>query len=328
MNNIIKKSLQWTCFFSLALIAFSCKTTKDTAKTMGAKADTATMASDYGLEDALLWEISGKGLQQPSYLFGTIHLIDKESFYWPKGVLSAFESAEAVAFEIDMNQMAMDDMADMGSMMSIMTKAFMADGKTLKDLYSAEDYKVVKDHFADQGLPMMLLERIKPMFLTVFASGDVEMGKGLADQASTKSYEMELFSLAQDSDKPVSGLETIEYQMSVFDSIPLDTQASMLLETIKSSDTEDDAFKEMIQMYVDQKINDMVSFVSDDEMGIAGFEDVLLYTRNKNWIPVMEDKMKSQRYFFAVGAGHLAGKDGVIDLLKKTGYTLKPLSHK
>ena len=59
---------------------------------------------------------------------------------------------------------------------------------------------------------------------------------------------------------------------------------------------------------------------------IDGYEDVLLYTRNKNWIPIMEEKMKAHKTFFAVGAGHLGGKNGVIDLLKKAGYKLTPLS--
>ena len=216
-------------------------------------------------------------------------------------------------------------MFDMGKAMGMMTKAFMSDGQTLRDLYSEEDYNLIKAHFEDLGLPMMLLERIKPMFLTVFASGDVEMGKGLGEQESTKSYEMELYALAQESNMDVSGLETIEYQMSVFDSIPMEVQGQMLLETIKS-DEEDDAFKEMIKIYTSQNINAMVTMMSEDE-GIGGFEDILLYTRNKNWIPVIEEKMRDTQHFFAVGAGHLGGKDGVIDLLKKEGYTLSPLSH-
>ena len=291
----------------------SCKTTKDVVN---------NKVENYHLEDALLWQIDGNGLQEPSYLYGTIHMIDKESFYYPAGVLTAFEDAEKVAFEVDL-----DDMFDMSKAMGMMTKAFMADGKTLKDLYSAEDYAVVNGHFQELGLPMMILEKLKPMFLTVFATGDVDISGGFGGaESSTKSYEMELYALAQEAKKDVEGLETIEYQLSVFDSIPLEYQAEMLLETIKTSDTEDDSFKEMVDMYVNQNINDMITFMSEEEEGIAGFEDVLLYTRNKNWIPVISEKMAANQYFFAVGAGHLAGKDGVIDLLKKAGYKLTPLS--
>lgn len=301
----------------------ACKSTKG-VNDRSASETVVVQKENYDLEKALLWKIEGKGLTEPSYLFGTIHMIEKESFFWPQGTLAALEDAEKVAFEIDL-----DDMFDMGAQMGLLTKAFMADGKTLKDLYSEEDYTFVKEHFDGMGIPMFFMEKLKPMFLTVFASGDVEFGKGFGAESNIKSYEMELYSLAQDSDKDVSGLETMEYQMSVFDSIPYEAQAEMLLETIKGSDTEDDTFKEMIEMYRNQDISRMVTFMSEvEEGGIEGYEDVLLYTRNKNWIPVMAEKMTGAQTFFAVGAGHLGGKNGVIDLLKKKGYKLTPLSHK
>ena len=318
------QSARWAplCMTMLAIIlgAISCKSTKQLSESSAA---TTPSVANYDLENALLWKIEGKGLTAPSYLFGTIHMIDQENFFWPEGTLSALETADRVSFEIDL-----DDMFDMGAQMGLLTKAFMADGKTLKDLYTDEEYAFVKSHFDGMGIPMFFMEKLKPMFLTVFASGDVEFGKGFGDDSSIKSYEMELYSLAQESGKDVSGLETIEYQMSVFDSIPYEAQADMLLETIKSSDTEDDTFKEMINMYTSQDITSMVSFMSEmEEGGIEGFEDVLLYTRNKNWIPIMAEKMAAHKMFFAVGAGHLGGKNGVIDLLKKEGYTLTPISH-
>lgn len=321
LNNLVR--IKWLLLCSVVLAAMSCKTTKDAAQSTSAQlpAKTAVAEKDYTLEKALLWKIEGKGLAKPSYLFGTIHLINKESFFWPKGVLAAFDEAEKVSFEVDL-----DNMFDMGKAMAMMTKAFMPNGQTLKDIYSPEDYKFVSDHFNEMGLPMMMMERIKPMFLTVFASGDVEMGKGLGEQSATKSYEMELYDLCKESEKDVSGLETVDYQMSIFDSIPIPVQAEMLIESLKSTDEDNDMFKEMIAMYTDQDINKMVSFMSEEEGGIAGFEDLMLYTRNKNWIPVMEGKMKEATHFFAVGAGHLGGKDGVIDLLQSVGYTMTPLS--
>jgi uncharacterized protein YbaP (TraB family) len=287
---------------------YSCKSTK------------APSVENTTFDNSLLWKIEGNGLSKASYLFGTIHMIDKESFYWPQGTLTALDAAEKVVFEIDL-----DDMFDMSKAMGLMNKAFMNDGKTLKDFYNEEDYSLVKAHFEDMGIPFFMMQKMKPMFLTVFASGDIKPGEGLNGDGDIKSYEMELYSIAQESKKDVSGLETIDYQISVFDSIPYQEQADMLLQTIKSSDTEDDSFKQMIEMYTSQDINAMISSMSDEE-GIAGNEDVLLYNRNRNWIPIMADKMKSNSTFFAVGAGHLAGKNGVLDLLNKEGYQLTPLS--
>lgn len=299
--------------FALAIIfIFSCKTTQQA---------TVEKEVSYDLENALLWKIEGEELAEPSYLFGTIHLIQSDKFFWPDGTLAAFEESENVVFEVDL-----DDMFDLSKQMGLLTKAFMSGGQSLKDFYSDEDYKVVKNHFDGMGIPLFFLEKIKPMFLTVFASGDIDMSGGLSGSSSVKSYEMEIYELCQTSNKEVDGLETLEFQMSVFDSIPYQVQADMLLETIKSSDTDNDAFKEMVQMYLDQDINKMVDAM-DDEGGIGGYEDILLFQRNKNWIPLIGDMMQKNQTFFAVGAGHLGGKDGVIDLLKKAGYKLTPISH-
>lgn len=312
MTNRVKHFLY--LLLAITFISTSCKSTKDG---MVEKVE----ANAYKpLTNSLLWKIDGNGLTSPSYLYGTIHLIDADSYYLPKGTLAAIDNTKKMVFEIDMNEMS-----DMGAMMGLMNKAFMNDNMTLKDLISEEDYKLVDAHFSELGLPLMMLERMKPMFLTVFASGDMDP-TGL-QSGSMKSYEMEFMEIAKSSDKPIAGLETIEFQMSVFDSIPYTAQAEMLVETIKSGDTESSEFDQMIQMYKDQKINDMVSMISDEDEQLSDYEDILLNKRNEAWISGMKTMMNEMPVFFAVGAGHLAGQRGVINLLRKEGYKLTPLSH-
>ena len=293
----------------------SCKTTKDG---LSQKLETELYQP---LTNALLWKIEGQGITEPSYLYGTIHLIDSDAFYLPNGTLAAIDNTKKMVFEIDMNEMS-----DMSNMMSIMNKAFMNDGKTLKDLVSEEDYKMVDAHFAKIGMPLMMLERMKPMFLTVFASGDMDPS-GLQN-GSMKSYEMEFMDIAKSSNMPMAGLETIEFQMSVFDSIPYQAQADMLIETIKAGDSGSDQMKEMVEMYKSQNINAMIAMITDEGEQLSEYEDVLLSKRNTAWISGMKTMMSEMPTFFAVGAGHLAGKKGVINLLKKEGYKLTPVSHK
>ncbi len=310
-NMYIAKGLLFS--FALLMLA-SCGSTKGA---MAAKDSNAYQP----LENSLLWKIEGKDAVAPSYLYGTIHMIGADDFFLPTGTMSAIDAADQVVFEIDMNEMS-----DMGTMMGLMSKAFMKDGKTISDLLSAEDYKLLESKFEKLGLPMMMLERIKPAFLTVFA---YDMDPSGMQNGSIKSYEMEFFEMANNSKKPVSGLETIEFQMSVFDSISYEDQAKMLVDALKAGDSENDDFKVMTDMYLSQNINAMVEMIDDDEvMGSEGSNDILLTGRNKNWIPVMSDLMKTKKVFFAVGAAHLAGKTGVINLLKKEGYTLTPISHK
>lgn len=276
----------------------------------------------YGkLEKSLLWKIEGNDIAAPSYLYGTIHMINAEDYFLPDGTLSAIDASDQMVFEIDMNEMN-----DMSAIMGIMGQAFMKDGKTLSDLLSAEDYQLVSDHFKKIGLPLMMLERIKPAFLSVFAA---DMDPQGMQNGSIKSYEMEFFKMAEETSKPVAGLETIEYQMSVFDQIPYEDQAQMLIDAIKSGDSGADQFKQMVEIYKAQDIQGMISMFEEDEtMSSGNNNDLLLVQRNKNWIPIMSEMMKTQKVFFAVGAGHLAGKDGVIHLLRKAGYKLTPMNTK
>jgi len=269
-------------------------------------------------ENTLLWEISGKDLDQSSFLYGTIHMINKNDFVMTEATKSAFEKAKLVTFEINL-----EEMTNMAAMMPLMMKAFMANDTTLQDLLSEEDYRLVSGHFEKLGLPMMLLNRIKPMFLSALTSEDAL--KMSEEPGEVVSYEMEFMEMARQQGKTMAGLETAEYQMSMFDSIPYRAQAEMLVEGIQTGDTGNDQFKKMIELYKSQDLQGLQEMLSSDESGVAEYEDLLLLQRNRNWIPVMEKMMAGQTVFFAVGAGHLAGEEGVIALLRKEGYTLKPI---
>ncbi len=273
-------------------------------------------------DKSLLWEISGAELETPSFLFGTIHMINKSDFFLTESTKTALSSTEKITFEINM-----EDMGNITSLMPVMMKMFMADGKTLKDLYTEEEYKLVKAHFEKLGLPLAFLGRIKPMFLSMMASEDAMSMQNSTESGEIVSYEMELMKLAQEEEKAVDGLETAEFQMSLFDSIPYDVQAQMLMATIESNDTtsESSQLEEMVKMYKDQDIQGMQRMVKGDEGGISDYEELLLLRRNRNWIPVMEEMMADKPTFFAVGAGHLGGEEGVIALLRKAGYTVSPI---
>jgi len=204
-----------------------------------------------------------------------------------------------------------------------MQKAYMKGDTSLSDLLTEEDYGVVKAHFKEKGLPLFLLERIKPMFLSVFASDDFDPSS--LQSGGLKSYELEFAEIAKSGGKGTGGLETVDYQIAVFDAIPYHDQADMLLEAIKASGSDDDSFDELVTLYKEQDIYGLYEMLKGDE-SIGEFEDVLLNQRNKNWIPLMKEEMLNQRTFFAVGAGHLGGQFGVIQLLQDAGYKLRPLS--
>lgn len=275
------------------------------------------------LEHSLLWEISHPEIPANSYLFGTIHMIDASKYFLPKGLLSSIDQTNQVVFEIDMR-----DMNDMSTMMSMMSKVMMNGDTTLKDLLSEAEYGEVQSFFQKKGMPLMFLERMKPLFLSALTSFD-EMPQQSTDMSGTfmmngmKSYEMELTSIAEAADKEIGGVETIEFQLSVFDKISYQEQAQYLLESIRMTDEGMDGMEAITEMYLSQDIEKMASSMSEESGGGTLMETVLLTERNEKWIPIMAKMMKEQPTLFAVGAGHLGGDKGVIRLLRKAGYQVQ-----
>jgi uncharacterized protein len=270
-------------------------------------------------EKNLLWKISGMGLKKPSHLFGTIHMIPKEDFTLTPRVKDALEDAKRVAFEIDMK-----DMTNIFAQFSMLTKAMMRDGKKLRDLLSAEDYALVKQKMTDKGLPLNMFERVKPMFLSMALSN--EDGGDPTKGGAVTSVEMELYKVARSRQMESAGLETMGYQMGLFDQIPYDVQAKMLVESLRSTDTDaqggEDDFTKMVKLYLAQDIAAMQALIAT-EQGMKEYEDILLNQRNRNWIPVMGQLMQQKPTFFAVGAGHLGGSEGVVALLRRAGYKVE-----
>ena len=205
----------------------------------------------------------------------------------------------------------------------------MKNSTTLKDLLEPEDYKRVHQFILDSmGMPSYLagmMEKVKPMFLSEMVGMDMSsMDKGSmggTDENST-SYEMEFNEMAKERKMETKGLETVAYQLSIFDSIPYKDQALMLLDAIDNGGEEEaEALDELTQMYVNQDINGLNRMINGDG-DLSNYTEILLVNRNKNWIPIMGKMASKKTTFFAVGAGHLPGKEGVIRLLRAAGYTV------
>ena len=293
----------------ISLFLFSCKTSSHNQKKV-------KESENYIFDNALLWKVEGQGLKYPSYIFGTIHLIKDEDFFLPAGFSNAFDQVQEIVFEIDMKQTE-----DMSLMMKILPKLMMKGDTTLKDLLTDEDYAILQKRLSKSGIPPFLTDKIKPMFLSMLGDSDINFAS--MQEGKYKSYEMELLQMAKAKNKTTGGLETIEYQISVMDSIPYKEQAKMLMEEIKDSENKESQTQDLIEKYKKQDIQALYSGIHSDE--ISKYEKILLYNRNKNWIPLMIKFMNEKPVMFAVGAGHLAGKNGILMLLKKKGYKLIPI---
>ncbi len=264
---------------------------------------------------SLLWEISGNGLPRPSYVFGTMHLMCAEDALLSDSLDFAIQKAGNVYFEIDMD--------NMGEMMGLFKFIRMRDGKKLSDFLTPAEYERVKKYFASSKsiLPLSMMERFKPYFIASMIS-ETRM-----PCESKNGMEEVILKAAKSAKKEVKGLESIEFQASVFDSIPYADQAKDLLKTIDSAGVEDSSTARMLSVYRSQDMDGIEKLTVEEEGGVASFLDLFLYGRNARWIPLMEKAMKENSTLFAVGAAHLPGKKGVLDLLRQAGYTVRPMKH-
>ncbi|MEI7470840.1 MAG: TraB/GumN family protein [Chitinophagaceae bacterium] len=266
-------------------------------------------------DNTLLWEVSGAGLERPSYLFGTFHLMCKSDIHFSPALRTALQAAKLVYMEMDMD----DPSVLLGGMLLMNMK----DGKELKDFYTAEEYKKVEIFFRDTiGTPLQLFKRMKPMMLESMLYPKMMPCKTMS------GVEEELMKMAKIDKKEIKGLETIEFQSSVFDSIPYAEQAKDLLKTIDSMAAYRQYFDTMLTVYKSQQIDEIEKMFNKSEFGMEDNKDLLLDKRNKNWVLQLKKIMQEQSIFVAVGAGHLPGSMGLIQLLRKEGYTLKPLLNK
>lgn len=260
------------------------------------------------LEKSLLWEISGNGLTESSYLYGTIHMTCDAKL--DEDILKALDDTKLLVLELDMDDPEMQ--------MTMMKGLYMKDGKTLKDLVNEEDYEIISKFVKEQmGFSLDALGTIKPFFITAMFYPKL-LG------CPVQSYEQALMDVAHKQKEEVLGLETVEEQLNVFDEIPYKDQAADLLSSAKDNLAYDrESFEKLLKYYDNEDIEGMIKMMEDDKnRATSKHSDKMLDDRNKNWIAKIGDFSKEQPTFFGVGAAHLAGENGVIKLLRKAGYTV------
>jgi uncharacterized protein YbaP (TraB family) len=264
----------------------------------------------FSQNSSLLWKLEGKNLKKSSYLFGTIHLIPAKDYFVPKGLDEAFNKSELLVGEMDLS--------DLSSMtMEMMSNLSMKGDTTLDMLLTKEEYTKLNDKFMSSlGIGLDFMKSFKPFIISTMI-----MSSGT--QEDNKSYEMELLEKANKKGMTMAGLETLQEQMAFLDVLPYTYQAKELVKMLDQG-SENDEFQKMVEIYKSQNLDSIVAMVK--EQGEDGqMEDILLKNRNKNWIAKIVKFASDKPTFFAVGAAHLGGKNGIIDLLRAEGYKLTPI---
>lgn len=258
--------------------------------------------------NSLLYKISGNGLPEASYVYGTIHAACPENLKITKAITASMDATKQLYLEIDLDDPKM--------MLTMMQNMGMKDGKTLPDLLSAAEYTELRMLFKEiSKMDLEAFKKMKPYLLTSFLIPAMT-------NCTPSAWEMELMKIASAQKEEVLGIETILDQLAVFDAVDYQTQAKEILKALRDFKTMKADFEDLSKTYMSQDVEALYRVGTKDDLSKT-FEKSLLTDRNKAWVEKMPAIMQAKPTFFGVGAGHLGGPNGVLKLLKAKGYKVE-----
>jgi uncharacterized protein YbaP (TraB family) len=257
-----------------------------------------------------LWELHGK--HNTVYLLGSIHVLRLSDYPLAPVMLEAYSNAKSVIMEVNLEEISSAEVQS-----EMLTSAILPDGKTLPDVLGQQRYGRADALAHEVGVELSVFDQFAPWFAAEAISQLQLTQLGFQPEAGVEMYFMER---ARNDGKSVAGLETVHDQISLFQNMPLDTQAEYLISSLEQAH---DLPKEVASMVQAWQRGDTQWFANQlqSELGRDPrlYESVLA-ARNRKWIPKIEALLNDDKnYLVIVGTGHLVGQGSVIDLLKKDG---------
>ena len=269
-----------------------------------------SLLASFFANSQLLYEIKSKDGQHTSYLFGTIHMMPKEQFNIDSTLTAAFNKSSVIAMEVDLNM-------DLAQKIELAKETILPEGKTLRNICTDAQYQLIYTYALDSmhmsKKKFKRYSRLKPFFFS-----SVMLQESLED---TKSYELEFGEMAKKGSKKTMGLESIQVQMQTINTVSLEDQVRMLIDGMNQTQ----GYDAMLSNYLSESIDALYIDIITESEGFPNFVENFLNKRNTQWIPVITDQIERENTFIAVGAGHLPGPKGVLELLRAQGYSLTPI---
>ena len=262
--------------------------------------------SSFAQDSSMLWKISGNGLKQDSYLFGTIHMLCPDDFVIKQKNLDAFNSSKKVIFEVDLSKPE--------NAKSL--QAFAVSDPNFIKAFSEDEINKMDSVLIAQQLSIKLLDYVSPVaVISLFSM----KGFNCSDPTKMKSYEVELSALANSQGKTIGELETADFQFNLLKDL---ITPKLFMESVFQLDKYPALTAKMVEAYKTENLEELTKLLEDSTWMTAEQKEKLLIGRNLNWSNLIPEIIKEQPSFIAVGAGHLAGDRGLITLLRDKGFTV------
>ena len=257
-----------------------------------------------------LWEVHGK--HNTVYLLGSIHVLRQSDYPLAAPVLEAYANAKSLFMEVDLDEISSEQVQA-----EMLSSAFLSEGKTLPDILGNQRYARASALARAVGVDLANFDPFAPWFAAEAISQLQLTQLGFQPEAGVEMY---FLGKARTDGKSVAGLETVHDQISLFQNMPMDTQAEYLVSSLDQAKDLPAQVDSMVQAW---KRGDSQWFVNQMQSELG--KDPALYqavlgSRNRKWLPKIEALLNDDKnYLVIVGTGHLVGPGSVIDLLKKDG---------
>jgi len=263
---------------------------------------------------SFLWKVAGKG--GVVYLVGSVHLLPKD-FYPLNPVLeSAYKDSDLLVEEVDLAEMMAPEMQ-----LSLLTRGQLPSSESLDKILSPPTMEALKKRLDGLGAVAGPLMRLRPWLLALMIDSLEWQKQGFDPNFGLDKH---FYDQAKEDNKPVKGLETVNDQISIFESMSPQQQDHLLAQTLKDIETEQANMNKMIAAWRIGDAPAVEKIVLSDVQKETDLYQRLLVNRNKNWMPKIEELFARKGHeLVVVGAAHLVGPDGLLTMLKAKGYTIE-----
>jgi len=252
------------------------------------------------------------------YLVGSIHVLSQDYYPLSPALEDAFKDSSLLVEEVDFGEM-MNPM----SQMTLLQRGMLPAGETLDTVATPQTMALVNKTAADLGPAIEPLKKFKPWMLAIALQGLELQKAGFNPELGLDKH---FYDAAVAQGKAVQGLETIEYQISRFDDMTKEQQDRLLAETLKELDREKASISRLANAWKNGDTATIEQIMLKDLKNDPAMYQRLLVERNRNWLPKIESLFaRDGRAFVVVGAAHLVGPDGLVQMLKAKGYTVEQL---
>jgi hypothetical protein len=258
----------------------------------------------------LLFRISSADVAD-SYVFATMHSSDKRALELPAAVKQALDQSDTFVMEV---------LPDANAMLTSMVTMVLTDGRTLDQLLGPELYQRTVDAVKNRGLPENAIREFKPWAVVTLLS--------LPPDASKDILDLRLYQIAKEQGKSLQGLESIQEQLAIFDSLSEPDQIRLLQDTLEVQEQLPQIFAELLNTYLARNLAGLVSiserYLQSGDRDLAEqFKERAVNARNRTMVRTMEPLLQRGGAFVAIGALHLPGEMGVLNLLEGKDYNVR-----